>query len=192
VNTSIIHFNDENDPYANTGRLAKNKGEASFGLHYYTPSFYAGLSALNLLQTKLDLKDIAGTSAEAQYFRHYYLNVGGRIGQDEKNLSFYPNALLKMTQNTPLQYEVGMRMTFNRHDFGLGVAYRGDFAKNSPGFVSFNFNTLLDKRIPIVLGFDVSTGAFGGYSGFSYELMSGYNFNRKDMSNYITLPSEGK
>lgn len=185
INTNIINFNDQTDLLANAGRLSSNKGEAAAGVYFHTPKFYAGISSLNLLQTKLDLKTIPNTDAEARYSRHYYLGAGANLGGE--TLGFHPNLLLKMTQNTPLQYEIGTRVTFKKHDFGIGAAYRGSMSKGSPGFISFNFNTILDKRLPIVIGVDIATGQFQQRAGFAYEVMAGADFIRKDMTNYIEV-----
>ena len=188
VNTKDIHFNDPSDQIAQAGSIGRNKGEASLGLYLHNPKYFVSLSSLNLMQTQLDLSSLPGTSADvARYYRHYFLSAGYNI--TTTNVTYMPNFLLKTTANTPLQWEVGTRVKFDKHDFGIGAAYR------SSGFLAFSFNTILDHQFPIVIGFDISTTPFSNYSTFAYELMGGADFARRDLApNYITAPPpvEGK
>ncbi len=184
-----IHFSDGAEPLKDAavdGQLASNRGEAAAGLYFYSPKFTAGVSGVNLATTPLGLIN-SNINDPARYYRHFNVFASANIDLNNKELTLVPNALVRFTERTVPQYEVGSRLKFNLHDFGVGAAYRGSLDANSPGFLSFNFNTILDKQYPIVIGFDVSLGAFSNYSGFAYELMGGYDFIRKDMgTNYQT------
>lgn len=191
VNTSIIHFADNTDPIANAGQFASNRGEAAAGVYFYSPKFTLGLSGVNLVTTPLGLLE-GSTYDVARYYRHFNVFGTANLDLNNKELTLVPNVLLRFTEKTPIQYEVGTRLKFNLHDFGIGAAYRGSVSAGSPGFLSFNFNTILDKQYPIVIGFDVALGQFSNYSSFAYELMGGADFYRKDVgTNYLIKP-DGK
>ncbi len=190
IDTRSIHFNDPTDVIASAGVIGRNRGEASAGLYYYTPRVQIGLASTNLLQTSLDIIPEANNVDKARYYRHFWAMAKAQLGKGP--ISYEPNVLLKFTGQTPLQYEAGMRLQFKEHDFGFGVGYRGADPR-SPGFITFNFNTLFDKQFPILIGVDIATGKFGDYSGFSYEMMLGADFMRNDMiSNYSTVPATKK
>ncbi|MEY4928110.1 MAG: hypothetical protein RI894_2548 [Bacteroidota bacterium] len=187
VNTHIIHFADPTDPIANN-TFVSNRGEAAAGLYFYSPKFTAGISGINLATTPLGILD-GSVNDVARYYRHFNVFGTGNFDLQNKELTLVPNLLLRFTEKTPIQYELGCRLKFNLHDFGVGMAYRGSASEGSPGFLSFNFNTILDKQYPIIIGFDVALGQFSNYSSFAYELMGGYDFYRKDMgTNYLTKP----
>ncbi len=189
TNTAIIHFANVTDPVKNgglDGLLASNKGDAGAGLYFYSPKFTAGVSGTNLATTTLGLIN-SNTNDPARYYRHFNVFATANIDFNKKELTLSPNALVRFTERTIPQYEVGTRLKFNLHDFGVGAAYRGSLDAYSPSFLSFNFNTILDKQFPIVIGFDVSLGQFSNSTSFAYELMGGYDFIRKDMgTNYQT------
>ena len=192
VNTSQIHFNDQTDPIANLGTFGSSKGDATAGLYYYTPKMRFGIAAANLIQTKLEVLPGNGDAVQAQYYRHYFASAAMDFG---KEITFTPNAFVRFTGQTPLQYEVGCRAYFNEHDFGIGMAYRGGTENPASGFMSFSFNTIFEKQYPLIISFDVATTPFSNYSSFAYELMTGADWQRRDIgSNYMTTPQapEGK
>lgn len=72
--------------------------DAAFGIMYYKPKWYAGLSVTHLLGSKLEL----GNSYVMEIPRAYYLTAGYNIQLNNPLLELQPSILLKTTEMGPV------------------------------------------------------------------------------------------
>lgn len=171
VRTSMITFVDDNDAAVANANEAVWGGDAEFGVYFYARNFFAGFSAPNLIQTKIDFgNNPAGRDPIAYGYRHYFLTGGYRFFLEEQKMMIEPSIMVRYVQGPYPQIDGGVRATFLNDQLGFGVYYR------SPGFLSFQAKFVFDNQIPLLLSFDVATNYFQNYSVGATEVMMGYDF----------------
>jgi type IX secretion system PorP/SprF family membrane protein len=151
----------------------ENRFSPNFGLgiYYHTNTFYAGLSAPNLLQTEYfdngqqDANSVQFLSKERINF---YL-ITGVVLDLNGNLKFKPAILTKMVGGAPLQVDLSASFLFN-DKFSFGAAYRLDAAVS--GLVGFQ----LSEQLMLGLAYDRETTALGGtqFNDGSFEVFLRY------------------
>lgn len=105
--TNSSYF-DQGDAYFLNGPGSLTKGDASAGIYYRSNTFSVGVSAQQLIQSKLEF--IKGSSnPEGKLYRHYYLVADYKFQVDEDNV-IIPNTLFKYLPNAPLDFELGARL----------------------------------------------------------------------------------
>lgn len=170
VRTGMITFVDDNDAAVANAVNPVWGGDAEFGVYFYARNFFAGFSAPNLIQTKIDFgSNAAGRDPVGHGYRHYFLNAGYKFFLEEQKMMIEPSVMVKYVQGPYPQIDAGLRATFLNDQLGVGVFYR------SPGFLSFQTRFVFDNQIPLLLSFDVATNYFQNYSIGATEVMIGYD-----------------
>ncbi|MBF98194.1 MAG: hypothetical protein CMI36_04315, partial [Owenweeksia sp.] len=92
------------DAYSqNTSRILPNLG---FGVYYYTPKFYLGLSSPKLVQNVLYADDLpSGEVFEVTEKRHYFA-IAGVVLELNPNLKFRPSVLARLVEGAPNSLDV--------------------------------------------------------------------------------------
>ncbi|MBD0852417.1 PorP/SprF family type IX secretion system membrane protein [Maribacter arenosus] len=141
------------------------------GVYYHTNSFYAGLSAPNLLETnhfdnsQQDSNDVQFLSKERinfYFITGYVLDLNG-------NLKFKPAILTKVVGGAPLQVDLSASFLFNEK-FSFGAAYRWDAA------VSAMAGFQISEQLMLGLAYDRETTDLGGtqFNDGSFEVFLRY------------------
>lgn len=191
IRTNAITFIEANDQaVANMGD-GVSTFDAEFGVYLHAPKFYVGFSAPNLFQSKLDfgvnqnLRDPLG-----QGYIHYFLTGGyrftvgkteetkdasGKVIPNNKAVTFEPSIMVKYVRGAQVQVDGGVMAHFLDNQLSFGVFYR------TPYFMSFQCKFLFDRKIPVLLAFDVAVSSFQQYSVGATEVMMGYNFGGSNM-----------
>ncbi|MEO9894081.1 type IX secretion system membrane protein PorP/SprF [Aurantibacter sp.] len=147
----------------------QNKFSPNFGLgvYYHTNTFYAGLSAPNLLET--EHFDRSGTDDNAVDFlakerMNFYL-ITGYVFDLNNNFKFKPALLTKVVSGAPLQVDVSANFLFN-DKFNFGAAYRWDAA------VSAIAGFQITDQFMLGLAYDRETTELGGtqFNDGSFEV----------------------
>ncbi len=141
------------------------------GVYYHTNSFYAGLSAPNLLETnhfdnsQQDSNDVQFLSKERINF---YL-ITGYVLDLNGNLKFKPAILTKVVGGAPLQVDLSASFLFNEK-FSFGAAYRWDAA------VSAMAGFQISEQLMLGLAYDRETTDLGGtqFNDGSFEVFLRY------------------
>jgi type IX secretion system PorP/SprF family membrane protein len=151
------------------GENIENKFSPNFGLgmYYHTNTFYAGLSAPNLLAT--DHFDNSQTDANSVQFLsreriNFYL-ITGVVLDLNGNLKFKPALLTKVVGGAPLQVDLSASFLFNEK-FSFGAAYRWDAA------VSALAGFQISDQLTIGLAYDWETTELGStqFNDGSFEV----------------------
>lgn len=96
--------------------------DLSFGLYYHNANkYYIGLSALNLIQSSVDLLN-TDTSNVNKVVRNYYIMSGGNIDISDK-ISLQPSVLFQMIETLPYQIDGTLLAWYKRTVF-MGISYR--------------------------------------------------------------------
>ena len=153
------------------GNSSVFSGDASAGIYFVSKLLKLGVSAKQLIHSKL--KFINENGITSQLYSHYYFVGSYNIITDEENI-ITPNVLIKFASNTPADIEVGAKI--ENRDFiscGLSIHYKQDFIayvglkikhKFSIGYAFEQYKTPLST--------------FDGGSG-SNEIMLKYAFTKK-------------
>lgn len=141
--------------------------DANFGLYYYyADKAYFGVSAFNLIQTRMDLFD-AGNPFRNQIMRTYYVTGGYNfeIGDD---FAVKPSFLLQTMESTPMQLDLTAKFLI-KNVFWLGASYRNKDAVAAMLGLTIN-------RFSFGYAYDITISDIKNYSSGSHELCLSYYF----------------
>lgn len=109
-----------NDPALSHTKVTTFIPNADAGLYLYNEKFFAGLSAMQLFETRIIL---GSNDAGNNFFvRHYFLNAGYNY-EVNAGLVLQPSLLLKSSELRRNELDINLKATFNDAWFG-GVSYR--------------------------------------------------------------------
>jgi len=137
------------------------------GVYYHTSTFYAGLSAPNLLET--DHFDNSQRDANTVQFlskeRLNFYFITGYVFDLNGNMKFKPALMTKVVGGAPLQVDLSGTFLYN-DKFSFGAAYRFDAAVSA--LVGFQ----LSDQMMIGLAYDRETTDLGGtqFNDGSFEV----------------------
>ncbi|MFP4663539.1 MAG: type IX secretion system membrane protein PorP/SprF [Bacteroidales bacterium] len=141
--------------------------DAGFGAYYRYDNFYAGVSALHLLEPKFKFN--ANDDNQPKLARHYYI-VSGYIYQlPDPSFEVKPSILVQ-TDMSALQFSVNGQFIYNKKFWG-GVTYRySDAVVPMVGIHLMN-------GISVGYSYDVVLSDIASFTSGSHELVLRYCFN---------------
>jgi type IX secretion system PorP/SprF family membrane protein len=137
--------------------------DANFGMIMYGSGYYFGFSTPNLLQSKLKVN---GIDPEENRNRRHYQFVGSYTYDINDMFDIQPSGLIKMTNNTPIQMDMNVRVGFKKMAWS-SISYRPKDAV-ALGFGGLYQNVLLGYSI------DFTTSPAKVMSPFTHEIIVGY------------------
>jgi type IX secretion system PorP/SprF family membrane protein len=99
------------DDPAMTGAQNKFAIDAGAGVYWTNDKFSAGAAVSQLIESKLALSDIPNRSQNGKLYRHYNLTASYKI-QTGENIYIIPNALLRLIENSPSEFDLGMKVDY--------------------------------------------------------------------------------
>lgn len=153
VDYTKLDIYDPSDPRYQQNIDNKFSPNVGAGVYLYSDNTYVGLSAPALLETS----HYSGMSTYVAKEKIHYYFMAGHVFDLDYNLKFKPSALVKMTEEAPLQVDLSANFLFNEK-FTAGVAYRWSAALSA------------------LVGFQVSDGLFIGYA-YDAETTKLANYN---------------
>lgn len=85
--------------------------DAGAGVYFTNGKLSVGAAVSQLVQSKLKLSDAPNTPEDGKLYRHYNINANYKI-QTGDNIYIIPNALVRVIEHSPSEYEVGMLVNF--------------------------------------------------------------------------------
>ena len=147
------------------------KFDAGFGIAYNSKKFQVGVSASQLIQSKLNLYEGPGsTTEEGMLSRHYYFH--GNYNWDvDKVTRIIPHALVIYLPNAPTEIQGGARVEHNNL-FWYGLTWR----KNQAWLISAGLR--IKQRFNIGYSFDIYQQPLSVWDKGSngHEIMLRYDF----------------
>ena len=151
VSTDIAFNENINKTFPNLG----------IGAFYFTDTYYIGLSAPNMLNTKhLEVENGIRTTGVQSV--HYYL-TGGYVFNINQNLKLKPAFMAKSVSGAPLALDITANVLINEK-LEAGLGYRLDDAIS--GLVGFR----ISPELKIGYAYDFTTNNLGSYNSGSHEL----------------------
>lgn len=151
--------------------IAPNFG---FGLYYSKQKFYAGVSIPRMIDDGY-MFDNSGAFSQSIKFNvqkfHYYVTVG-RVFEISEDLKIKPQAMIKMVENAPLQYDINANFLI-KNMIWAGLAYRSNSSASAIVGVQVN------PQFIVSYSYDYGLNAIQKYSQGSHEIALGYVFSYK-------------
>lgn len=118
---TFIDPDDQNAPVGNQGSISP---DLRFGIYYYSPSFYAGASVMDLFAdfTATKLQGVDDTYPVIKKTRHYYITAGGLIQLSEK-FNLKPSFLIKDDFKGPTNLDLTSFLAYD-NKLWLGASWR--------------------------------------------------------------------
>jgi len=152
------------------------QADASFGAYLSDGKMYVGLSAPNLIQTKLDfgIETPEGLPISRLY-RHYFVVAGYRLKFG--TIGIEPSMMLKKVQAVPFQFDVNLKASFMNDVLTVGAAYRNINAMN------LMFGVCIEERFHVMYSMDFGIGkpkTLASPVNTSSEIIVGIDIYRKN------------
>ena len=141
---------------------------AGLGFYYYTPDFFAGISAPTLVAIDKRSDFNLNLDRSGILRRHYYL-YSGYVFRLDNGIDLKPSVLLKYQPQAPLQADLNLNIWF-KDLFSCGFSYRTNDA------VSVMVEIPLGKKLSVGYAFDNTISNLQQVSAGTHEIMLGYNF----------------
>jgi type IX secretion system PorP/SprF family membrane protein len=168
VDGAKITLKNTNDAVISNGLQSSLVADATFGiLLYEKEKWYFGLSAPNLLQSKLYFFNYQ-TSTLSKLEDHYYMNGAYKFNIND-DFQVEPSFMLKYVSPAPLKFDIGVRAIY-KETVWLGGAFRTKDAWSA--LVGFMYK----KNLLIGYSYDFTTTNLKHYSTGTHELVLGVKF----------------
>ena len=170
LNFNELQFREENDAVDTKLKTSAIAPTFDFGLYYYTPKFYAGISSTHITKHQYKLNGL--TNHDSYYLRRHYYFTSGYVFDVNYNTILKPSILMKYTEQAPLSIDFNLQAMFYKR-FWLGIGLR-------------NFNSIIlltdiniTDYLRIGYSYDLSLTKLSSYSYGSHEILIGFDFNLK-------------
>ena len=164
-----INTYSPNDPVIIDGVMQTIVPDAKFALYLYHENWNFGVSAPNILQSKLKFNEGTNTGL-SKLEDHYYMHGGYRFKVSE-DIQIEPTVLVKYVQAAPVQADLMAKVTY-KNQIWMGLAYRtSDAASAMIGY-------LFRENLVIGYSYDFTTSNLKNYSSGTHELLIGVRFIR--------------
>ncbi|MDQ6814657.1 MAG: type IX secretion system membrane protein PorP/SprF [Bacteroidota bacterium] len=167
LNAGKLSFDVPVDPaVAGSGYLNRISPDMNAGLWLYSASYFVGLSAQNIIPSKLKFSEDTVKLAGGRQIPHMFLTAGYRFFIDD-DISFLPSALLKYVASTPVSFDINAKLQYR--DFlwvGGSMRYKDSWA----AMAGLN----ISNTINVGYSYDITTSQLNTVSRGSHEIIIGF------------------
>ena len=175
-NTSLdatkLSFDVPVDPaVAGSGYLNRITPDINAGIYLYSANYFAGLSAQNVIPTRLKFAEDTVKLAGGKQIPHLFLTAGYRMLIND-DISFLPSALVKYVTSAPVGFDINTK--FQYRDFlwaGASFRYQDSWA----AMIGINISNSLN----IGYSYDITTSKLNTISKGSHEIVLGFLLGNK-------------
>lgn len=157
--------------YAQNGVLNKTRFDMMAGLYLYSPDYFIGLSAQQIVPSKIDFSNNAVRPKEGKSVPHIFATAGYRflVGYD---FNLIPSIMVKYINPMPTQIEANVKLQYQ--DFlwvGAGYRYKDGFN----GMLGVN----VSNTVNVGYAYDYTTSRLNNFSKGTHEIILGFLLNNK-------------
>jgi type IX secretion system PorP/SprF family membrane protein len=172
LNASKLSFEVPIDPaVAGSGYLNRISPDMNAGVWLYSADYFAGISAQNIIPTKLKYAEDTVKLAGGRQIPHMFLTAGYRFFVDD-DISFLPSALVKYITSVPVSFDINAK--FQYRDFlwvGGSFRYKDSWA----AMVGLNINNVVN----VGYSYDITTSRLNTVTHGSHEIVVGFLLGNK-------------
>lgn len=179
-----------NDPVLTTGIDNVYIPDVRFGIYYYNPTFFIGLSAIDLFSAKKAGSIYSwNTDSTVNIVRqcHYYIISGGLLGLTDYT-KIRPSIMIREDLKGPTNLDLSATFIFDNR-FWVGASYRTavqlwkkDYSKgqslNNVNAISGNFQFQVNERFRVGYSYDFALNGLSTYQKGTHELTLGVLLTR--------------
>ncbi|WP_339922727.1 type IX secretion system membrane protein PorP/SprF [uncultured Cyclobacterium sp.] len=183
LDASKFQADDPTDPGIPQGSINAITPNLNLGIYFYTPVFFTGLSAYNLVgQNILENKNLA----VATHNPHFYFQMGALLPLTNE-VYFKPSILVREDLNGPTSYDINA-MFLLQENYWIGTSFRSGLTKNQTTIseISGNrtalallFDIFITEELRMGYGYDFNLNSKSNYTNNSHEISLGYYLNNK-------------
>ncbi|GAA4318833.1 hypothetical protein GCM10023149_17120 [Mucilaginibacter gynuensis] len=168
LNTSKLTFENDIDPVLRGNTYSRWNPDLGVGAWAYSSTWFAGVSAQQLLTQKLYFSD---NTADSKTVPHYFVTAGFKVFLTDE-ITLLPSTLLKIIEPTPVTFDVNMKLAFSDR-LWIGGSYRkGD---SFGALLGVNINSIFN----VSYSYDYTTSALRTVSNGTHEIVLGILLNNK-------------
>ncbi|RZL50787.1 MAG: type IX secretion system membrane protein PorP/SprF [Pedobacter sp.] len=169
-NATDVRAESTNDPLFAADYNNRFRPDVGVGLWLYSPRFFIGASAKQLLGTRSVIEDSKSISLPYQS-TSVYATAGYKIFLDE-DIAMIPSFLASYRPNSPAAIDANLKLAY-QDKFWLGTSYRNnDSFSILAGFGVASF-------VNLSYSYDVNTSALRSVNNGTHEIVLGFLLNNK-------------
>lgn len=190
INGTAFQYNDGADPSIPAAKVSTIVPDARFGIYYYTPKFYAGVSVMDLFSLYTDNTGYYWKGYNYKTIRktqHLYLTAGTILNLSE-SLKLKPSILLKEDFKGPTNVDLNAFLLIADRVW-IGGSYRTGVRLWNKAAVTSDLDPLdaasaivefyATERFRIGYAYDLTISKLAAYQGGSHEISVGITFPAK-------------
>ncbi|WP_185937290.1 PorP/SprF family type IX secretion system membrane protein [Chitinophaga polysaccharea] len=199
IDGGSLKYVDDQDLAIPVEKVSKIIPDVRFGIYYYTPSFYVGVSIMDLLSLYTDDTRYSLGGYNYQTIRktqHFYLSAGYLVNLSEE-LKLRPSIMIKEDFKGPTNMDLNAFLLISEKlwiggSYRTGVPFWGktalspDLSQLDAASVIVEFYT--NSKLRIGYSYDLSLNKMAGQQRGSHEISVGYLFNSNKNKSRITSP----
>ncbi len=172
LNTDKLQFNTPIDPaVAGSGVLNNVRLDINAGLYLYSADYFVGLSAQQLVPSKIDYSNNAISKADGKSIPHIFATAGYRFLATE-DLNILPSVLVKYVQPSGAQFEGNLKVQYR--DF-LWVGASARYLDGVAAMAGINISNSLN----LGYSYDYTTSRINNYTKGTHEIVVGFLLGNK-------------
>lgn len=152
------------------------KPDASFGVYLYAPKYFVGLSAMQLIGSKVKLYN-GDFEGEVPLANHFYITSGYHIDFEE-DLILTPSFMFNTTIGSPSQVDFNLKLDYQDKVLG-GITYRYNDAVVLMGGVK------IKEQFSIIYSYDIVTSSLRKYNSGSHEIVLSFTILPAEKTNTL-------
>jgi type IX secretion system PorP/SprF family membrane protein len=166
LNPNKINLGDDDyDELVDGGKRRIYVPDASIGVFAIAEQYFAGISAINVLESKVQFGD--GNQGDYKLNRQYNIMAGYRYALND-NLATEPSFLLKIPEGMRVQLDIQTKMIIKK-DYWAGLSFRTGSALSIFGGLKYD-------RYYFGYAFDYNFNSMTRYTFGSHEIMAAVRF----------------
>jgi len=185
LNGSALIATDAGDADIPAGSVSKITPDVRFGLYYYSPSFYVGASAFNLLSSTL--VNTTNNAPIVSQVRTFYLTAGAMLPLSD-GIDAKPSFMVKEDFKGPTNLDLTNYFVFDKLVW-VGASYRTGVA----AWNKSNLQSSLENQdaVAAIAQISVSDNFRIGYSyDFTLTKLANYQSGSHELSISISFPNK--
>jgi type IX secretion system PorP/SprF family membrane protein len=167
LNAGKLSFDVPVDPaVAGSGYLNRLSPDMNAGVWLYSANYFAGISAQNIIPSKLKFSEDTVKLAGGRQIPHMFLTAGYRFFVND-DITFLPSTLVKYVTSTPVSFDLNAKLQYQ--DFlwvGGSMRYKDSWA----AMAGLN----ISNAINIGYSYDITTSQLNTVSRGSHEIVVGF------------------
>lgn len=156
---------------AGSGVLNNVRFDMNAGLYLYSADYFVGVSALQIVPSKLDYANNIVRQLEGKSVPHFFATAGYRFLLNE-DFNLTPSLLLKYVQPVPTQIEVNAKLQY-RDLMWTGLSYRHN--DGIAAMAGINVSNVF----MVGYAYDYTTSRLNNYTKGTHEIVLGFMLGNK-------------